>query len=368
MFLKNAWYVAATSKELANQNIVARTLLNEPVVIFRTEGGQLSAVEDRCVHRHAPLSLGKVVGETIECGYHGARFDNRGRCVYIHGQQKIPSKAKIQGYPVTERHGFIWLWMGQSEKADEKMLPEPFAVAEEPHYRGRAGGESLLLNVDYRLLADNLFDISHAEFVHPTSFGGKKEGEYYRNARPGSEPVDRAMTYEIKERSVRFRVHVAELTAGEGGPLFPVMMAHARNMETWKDPINFTIEMTWWAPCYVTFGVRLRSLDPTDSLVVSTHKLHCAVPCTEATTNYFYRTMVSYGGEGLIDQWIAKHQKIFAEDLRFLDGQQSRLGERDVFELPNVSFNGDQLQVAARRILDRMIKADQPLKGLKEAV
>src|SRR2546430_527577 len=119
MFLKNAWYVASTSKELADRRIVGRKLLNDRIVIFRTQGGQVSAVLDRCIHRHAPLSLGKVVGETIECGYHGARFNADGRCVHIPGQTTIAAKAKVRAYPVIERYGFIWVWMGDAQHAHE---------------------------------------------------------------------------------------------------------------------------------------------------------------------------------------------------------------------------------------------------------
>ena len=362
MFLENAWYVVSTSKELEGRNIVGRKLLNEPVVVFRTEGGRLGAVSDRCIHRHAPLSLGRVVGETIQCGYHGARFDSQGLCVHVPGQTKIASKAMARAYPVIERHGFIWIWMGDAKRADESTLPRSFVVDDDPQYHNRKGGQSMLVNFDYRLLNDNLFDVTHAEFVHPSSFGGQ-ENQYYRNAKPGAEPVDRAMTYEIKERSVHFRIHAAHL-GDEGGPLWRTMMAQARNIPAWVEPINLTIEMNWWAPCYTTFSVKLRANDPSDSLVVSTHKLHAAVPETETTTNYFYRTLVSYGDQALVGKWLETAQKIFAEDLVFLEGQQSRLGERDVFDLDPISFSGDQLQVAARRILDGLIRTEQPLNAV----
>jgi phenylpropionate dioxygenase-like ring-hydroxylating dioxygenase large terminal subunit len=357
MFLRNAWYVAATSKELREKKMVARKILNERIVVFRTENGELGAVEDRCIHRHAPLSLGKVVGETIQCGYHGACFDRKGQCVQVPGQEKIASKAKIRSYPVIERYDFIWAWMGDERQADESTLPGSFVVANDPQYRDRCGGEEMLVKFNYRLLNDNLFDVTHGEFVHPTSFGGK-ELLYYRNAKPGSEPVDRAMTYDIKERSIHLRMHAAQL-GEDGGPLWRAMMAQARGIDEWKDPVNLTVEMNWWAPCYTTFSVRLRSTDPADPLVVSTHKLHAAVPETETTTNYFYRTLVSYGDQRLVQQWLSTAQKIFAEDLVLLEGQQRVLGERDIFDLENISFSGDQIQVAGRRILDRLINAEE---------
>src|ERR1700683_944477 len=112
MFLRNAWYVASTSQELAGRGIVSRMILNERIVLFKTEKGEIAALRDACIHRQAPLSLGRVVAETIQCGYHGARFDKTGRCVDIPGQTAIAPRAQVRSYPVTERFGFIWVWMG----------------------------------------------------------------------------------------------------------------------------------------------------------------------------------------------------------------------------------------------------------------
>jgi len=366
MFVKNAWYVASTSKELACRRIVGRTLLNEPVVLFRTESGKPCALRDACVHRQAPLSLGHVAGENIRCGYHGAEFDSSGRCVRIPGQSSISSKAWVRSYPIMERHGFIWVWMGNVERAsDQSTLPGSFAVGDEPGYL--AGEElSQSIKANYRLVNDNLFDITHAQFVHPTTFGGS-EVQFYRNARPGADLVDRGMTYDIRENSVHTRVHASSL-GDEGGPLWRKMMAQARNIEVWSEPVDLTIEMNWWAPCYTSFHVTLLPVGrPAGAKAVRTHKLHAAIPETELTTHYFYRTLVSYGDEKLLSQWLAQAKAIQLEDLAFIEGQQRVLGARDPFEVNHVSFMGDQLQIAGRKIIDRLIEAELssiPAEGL----
>ena len=103
MFLKtekqwplNAWYHAAWSHEITGNKPLARTFLNEDVVLFRDSEGNASALEDRCCHRATPLRLGDVVPEGLQCGYHGMTFNGSGKCVKIPGQEKVPPYAKVR--------------------------------------------------------------------------------------------------------------------------------------------------------------------------------------------------------------------------------------------------------------------------------
>jgi len=113
MFLRNYWYVAAADTEVGRTPF-ARTILGEPVVFYRTEQGVAVALEDRCAHRHLPLSMGKLVGDELQCHYHGLRFGTDGRCTRIPGQEQIPRAAKVKTYPVVERYHWIWIWMGDA--------------------------------------------------------------------------------------------------------------------------------------------------------------------------------------------------------------------------------------------------------------
>ena len=122
MFLKNAWYVAAWDTEVSDSPF-SRVILNEPVVLFRTPNG-VAALENRCCHRALPLSMGKVLENHIQCGYHGLEFDASGKCVKVPGQSKIPPGAKVRSYPVVERWGMIWIWTGDPSKADKNLLPD----------------------------------------------------------------------------------------------------------------------------------------------------------------------------------------------------------------------------------------------------
>ncbi|HZD63953.1 MAG TPA: Rieske 2Fe-2S domain-containing protein, partial [Xanthobacteraceae bacterium] len=111
MFLRNYWYVAATDSEIERKPL-GRIILGEPIVFYRLEDGTPVALEDRCAHRHLPLSMGKLVGDTLQCHYHGLRYDQTGTCVRVPGQDLIPRSARVRSYPVVERYHWLWIWMG----------------------------------------------------------------------------------------------------------------------------------------------------------------------------------------------------------------------------------------------------------------
>src|SRR5437764_2190067 len=124
-YLRNAWYVAAWSDDLADGQLIGRTILNEPVVLYRTADGSVAALQDRCPHRFAPLHMGKVVrGDRVQCPYHGLEFGPSGACVLNpHGMRNIPSRARVRSYAVTEKHKAIWIWMGD-RPADPAKVPD----------------------------------------------------------------------------------------------------------------------------------------------------------------------------------------------------------------------------------------------------
>ena len=129
MFLRNGWYAAIWSKDLQARPI-GRTFLNEKVALFRNGGGQAAALEDCCCHRAAPLSKGEVAGDYLACGYHGLKYDINGQCVEVPGQTMIPRGAKVRSYPVCEKWGAVWIWMGEPAKADESKIPNLFWLAD----------------------------------------------------------------------------------------------------------------------------------------------------------------------------------------------------------------------------------------------
>lgn len=169
MFLKNAWYVACSADELAAHASLARTLCGERVVLFRTGEGQVAALEDYCPHRGAPLSLGRVLGDGLRCGYHGLHVGCDGVPRAMPGQRllQIPH---VRTFPTVEHAGFVWLWPGEPARSDVSLLPA-LAWADDPAWA--YGGGLYHVACDYRLMIDNLMDLTHETYVHASSIGQK---------------------------------------------------------------------------------------------------------------------------------------------------------------------------------------------------
>jgi len=171
IFLRNAWYVAAWNHELIDGKKLARTILEQPIVIYRGASGQVVALDDRCCHRAAPLSMGRIEGDDIRCMYHGMKFDPAGKCIQIPGQEMIPPKLGVRSYPVVERYNLIWIWTGDAERADPGLIVD-YPPLSDPKWRGLPG--YMHYKANWLLIVDNLSDFAHLAFVHTNTLGGPK--------------------------------------------------------------------------------------------------------------------------------------------------------------------------------------------------
>lgn len=166
-FIADEWYAVAAAAEVGAQPL-ARTVLGTGLVLYRTSAGDAVALRDRCPHRSAPLSLGSVAGDTLECPYHGLRFDRTGRCVRVPGQARIPPAACVKSYPVRECYGLVFVWPGRPERAEAQALPR---IGE---YGDAAWGVSRGYHrfaASYLNILDNLVDPAHTSFVHRRTIG-----------------------------------------------------------------------------------------------------------------------------------------------------------------------------------------------------
>lgn len=172
MFLRDYWYVAAWSDEVGREPL-ARRLLGEDIVLFRKRDASVVALEDRCAHRRLPLSAGRVVDDTIQCGYHGLVYDCSGTCVKIPGQAR-PEHVGVKAYPVLERDRFVAVWMGEPALADESRIVS-FPKLSDPGW----GVTKVRLHVkgNYLLIVDNLLDLSHVAYVHNSTIGNAAVAE-----------------------------------------------------------------------------------------------------------------------------------------------------------------------------------------------
>ncbi len=168
-YLRNAWYMAGWIKDFPRDAPTPVTLLDEPLVFYRQADGTLVALEDRCCHRLAPLSHGRVEGDDLRCLYHGLKFGGTGVCTEMPGSKVIPKAMKVRSYPVIERYSATFVWMGDAAKVDESLLPD-FVGYEDPRWHMLPG--RMDYDVNYELIQDNLLDLSHIAWVHRNSFGG----------------------------------------------------------------------------------------------------------------------------------------------------------------------------------------------------
>jgi phenylpropionate dioxygenase-like ring-hydroxylating dioxygenase large terminal subunit len=175
IFLRNSWYVAAWNHELIDGAKLARTILERPVVIYRGASGKVVALDDRCCHRAAPLSMGRIEGDDIRCMYHGMKFEPGGKCIQIPGQDIIPPKLGVRSYPIVERYNLIWIWMGDVEKADPDLIVDYPPLADK-NWRGLPC--YMHYKANWLLIVDNLSDFAHLAFVHTHTLGGSEEYAY----------------------------------------------------------------------------------------------------------------------------------------------------------------------------------------------
>ncbi len=185
--LRDAWYVAAYTSELEEKGMISTTLLGEPIVIYGKTDGSPVALEDRCVHRLAPLSLGRVEGDNLRCMYHGMLFSAEGAALEIPGQDLIPKRACVRSYPVVERSGWLWVWPGNPERADAALIP-PVVGMRHPDWFLHEG------LLDYNCSSDpiitNLIDLGHLTWVHRESFGAD---EAWAETVPTTSPIERGV-------------------------------------------------------------------------------------------------------------------------------------------------------------------------------
>jgi phenylpropionate dioxygenase-like ring-hydroxylating dioxygenase large terminal subunit len=201
MFIQNCWYVAGWADEVGADNFLKRTVIDVPLALWRKASGEVVAFEDMCCHRGAPLSAGRREGDCVRCMYHGLKFDDSGACVEIPGQERIPPNTRVRTFPVIERSRWLWVWMGDAEKADPSLVPDTHWL-DDPQWRSLQGYTHY--DTPYLLIADNLLDLAHLPYVHPTTLGGSED---YAATQPRITMLERG-------------VHVERWTLGTAPPAF----------------------------------------------------------------------------------------------------------------------------------------------------
>jgi len=161
-FVRNRWYAVMLSRDVG-RTPTQTWILGVPLVLYRKLSNEVVALRDVCPHRHAPLSLGTVVGDEIQCRYHGFQFDSTGRCTRIPSETVIPSAIRAEPIATAETLGFVWVWPGDPAKADRHLLLA-FPWLDAPGFVSYHVG--MVVEAPLQLIIDNLMDLTHVHFVH----------------------------------------------------------------------------------------------------------------------------------------------------------------------------------------------------------
>jgi vanillate O-demethylase monooxygenase subunit len=331
MYVENTWYVAACADEVGREPL-GRIVLDRPIVLYRKEDGAAVALEDRCCHRRAPLHKGTVVGDALQCGYHGFVFDAAGKVIEIPGQSRIPPDAAVESYPVVERHQWIWVWIGDPARADEALVPDF-------HSHGGAGwaaaGTRLGIACNYQLIVDNLLDLSHVAFVHTGTIG--------------TDDSEATLSHERGDDFVRLVRKASDIAPP---PLW--------EKQGFVGPMEQIKTMTFAAPAFVWIDIVSAESRAGGANAKSArlNVLNAITPETESTSHYFWANARDFDLDNgdLTKLMFDASENAFQQDKDILEAQQ-RCIDLDP-TAPMIDVGGDVGGLSARRIVERLI-ADQ---------
>jgi phenylpropionate dioxygenase-like ring-hydroxylating dioxygenase large terminal subunit len=333
-WLRDCWYQVAWLYEFEPSPVLARTILGQPLVMFRGSDGALCALHDRCPHRFAPLSAGLLKDGAIRCGYHGLTFNGRGQCIHNpHGG--ITSAMGVRAFTVRERHGAAWVWMGAAE-ADESLLPELCFIDNTPDSARHFGYMETAAN--YQLLTDNIMDLSHADYLHPNSLGGIMTGAKVSTGEANGE----------------FRIQWQSNDCIPP-PAFRSMVPPPARADIWT-------EVRWRAPAVMILGTGANVAGAERNPANESTTLHNMTPATLTSSHYFFCITRKFNVEDrAFNQMLgtAISNAFSSEDKPMLEKQQASIGSAEFWSLNPVLLNIDSGAVKVRRLLSQMIDKEQ---------
>ncbi|MCW2620091.1 MAG: oxidoreductase alpha subunit [Modestobacter sp.] len=337
--VSNGWYLGAFSDEVG-RTLLQRWILSRPVCFYRLRDGTVTALEDRCPHRRFPLSLGRLDGDVIECNYHGYRIDDRGSCVGVAEQPDVPRNAKVHRFPLLERDGVIWIWTGDPEQADPALLPDTSWLTDPgwTHVKGLVP-----LKSRHVLLVENLLDLTHETFLHPTSIG---------NAAVARTPID--VTSEGDR--VSFTRHMVGI---EAPPFYQRSMGLTSPVDRWQDG-------DFHAPGVFVLNIRLAPTGTEEPEGYHMKVMYGMTPETGTTTHDFFvlgRDYLTDDAELSAFQ-LQQQLAVMQEDVDALEVQEVMVASETVPMIES-SIRSDVAGIRGRRLLERMRKREAPADGAR---
>lgn len=338
-YVRNTWYVASWSSDVTADKPHGMTIMGEPIVLWRDDAGTVRVFEDRCVHRLAPLSLGRCEGANLRCMYHGFLFGPDGRVVGIPGQDEIPSIARVKCYPAVEQDSWIWVWMGKPELADPNLIPRVKGLDEQDWLPGYG---VLDYDAEAWLINDNLTDLSHLPFVHGQSFAATDE---FAASLPTVTPIENGV------RIQRWAERQPPLGVPNATELFDAFLTY-----DYLVPGIFSLRARQFP--LGTFERLGGAVPPDDLECRATLSSQAVTPIGKGKARYFF----SQGPGMPVTQEVSDFLwqvalDAFAEDRAMIEGQQRIIDlEPGRRIMPAV---GDKGTVLYNRLVERLIRAER---------
>jgi len=341
MLLSNMWYVGAWSNEIKDQALFERTIAGVSLVMFRQKDNEIAVINNMCPHRFAPLSMGKLVGDTVECRYHGLRFDASGQCVHNpHGQGNIPAKACVDSYPAVERHDMIWIWMGDPTLADPDQIPD-FSCHTSAQFPTVCG--VIEMEANYELITDNLMDLSHVEYVHEGILGSDA-------IKCGEHEVIQSGTTVYSNRWC---------PDGLAPPAWDAMFGHyGKSVDHW-------LYIRWDAPAHMLLDVGITPTGTPRNNGIWMYGTNILTPKDDNSTHYFWAVSRSYriDDPAAGAEWEGAIKAAFVgQDKPMIEGQARMMNGRTVNELEPVLLTTDSASVRCRRIVTQLQESSEAAK------
>lgn len=335
-WVTNTWYALAWDGEV-DRNPLARTVCGTPVMLYRKLDRSVVAMRDACPHRLLPLSLGIKEGDSIRCRYHGLKLGPDGVAEEMPLKaDKVNTRICAETFAVAERHRFVWIWIGDKARADEALIPDLWPCPA-PGWTFDGGHYSIAC--DYRLVIDNLMDLTHETHVHAGSIGQPE-----------------LMEAPIETRVEGEAVFVTRWMPGIDAPPF------------WRDALRSDGPVDRWqicqfvAPSSVIIDVGVAPVAAGASIEdhdqgVRGFVIDVMTPESETSTHYFWGMARNFDIEdqGFTALFKAQQGGVFAEDVEVLEAQERAIAANPHLKLN--AYNIDQGGVRARQIINRLIGA-----------
>lgn len=334
---RNQWYVAGWSHEFTHEKVVARDICGDPVALYRTESGAPNALFNRCPHRGMPLhsATSKIIGDTLQCGYHGMRYGPDGKCVEVPSGGAIPSKMCVRSYPVAERAHWVWIWMGDPAKADTSLIPDHHAIGLTDPAMFSEPGIHLQVKANYLMPLENLVDATHITYLHHGLIDSGNVATH---------------PYKLEVEGPRIAT-VREFT----DEVLPPMLRMAMGIK--GERVNRRLTLIAYSNHLAQISQQFSEVDFPDEPPRRIELLVALTPAGKKVTHQFGLFAGSFPNKhpGRFDDL----RNLLMEDVVVLDEIQELFDRLGPENAPEVSVKSDDANIRSRRLIAEMIKRER---------